>query len=172
MQYLTIGFSTPKKFKVLSWLIRKVERTEFSHVYLAFRSESLNRKLIYQASGLQVNFVGSALFSEHHKVLVEFTIPITDQEKKQILTSCVDLAGYPYGMKQLIGLAWVRFVGLFGKKITNPVNDGRKTNICSELAGYILVKYFNYKIEDLDSLSPKDVWLLLKQHGETITTQN
>jgi len=63
-------------------------------------------------------------------------------------------------------------MSIFGKKVPNPFADGSKTYICSEVAGYILVKYFNYKIEDLDSLSPRDVYLLLQEHGETRKTQN
>lgn len=170
MAKLIIGFSKPKKFKIISWIIRQTEKTLFSHVYLKFHSDNLDRDIVYQASGRQVNFVGSVMFLRYHESLIEFELEINDNEKQEILKTCIDKAGIPYGRKQLIGLGLVRFLALFGKKIRNPFSDNDTTYICSELIGYILVKYFNFKIEDLDSTSPKDIYLLLQKYGQIRTT--
>lgn len=170
MTKLIIGFSKPKKFKLISWCIRQVEKTPFSHVYLKFHSDNLDRDIIYQASGMQVNFTGSTMFLDHHKVVMEFQLETSEQENLEILKTCVDKAGIPYGIKQLLGLGLVRVLAFFGKKIKNPFSDKDTTYICSELVGFILIKYFNFRIEDLDSTSPKDIYLLLQKYGQIRTT--
>src|SRR5690349_251313 len=104
MKTIAIGFSRPKKFNILSWLIMKVQRTEYSHVYVRFHSDSLDRDLIYQASGLQVNFVGGTLFKDHHLTVKEFSLSVTDETYKNTLQFAVDKAGMPYSIKQLFGI--------------------------------------------------------------------
>lgn len=158
---IIIGFSTHRKFNILSWLICKVLKTDFSHVYVKWYSSKLDRWLIYQASGLKVNFVGQPLFLEDNKPVAEFLVKTTAAEKTDIMATAVDLAGKPYGMKQLIGMAWVYLCHAFGKRVRNPYSDGSKTFICSELAAAILVK-LGTKIEDLDSISPKDLYDILR----------
>lgn len=60
MEQITIGFSKSKKFLPIgSWLIRAYMGTPYSHVYLKFYSQSLNRTLIYEAVGGGVRFIGS-----------------------------------------------------------------------------------------------------------------
>lgn len=158
---IVIGFSTHREFNILSWFIRKVLKTDFSHVYIKWYSERLNRWLIYQASGLKVNFVGQPLFLEHNKPVAEFLISITEQQKTDMMATAIDLAGKPYGMKQLIGMGLVYLCKAFGKDIKNPFNDGSNTFVCSELAAVVLVK-LGMKLEDLDSISPKDLYELLR----------
>lgn len=159
--YIIVGFSTHKTFNVLSKLIQLVEHTDFSHVYIRFYSKSIDRYLIYQASGLQVNFCGLEHFYEKNKTIAEFRIKVDPETKRQLLMDAVDLAGKPYGMKDLIGIGLVRFCSLFKIKIKNPFADGSKTYICSELASTFLVK-LGYTIQDLDSATPKDVYDILR----------
>lgn len=159
--FIIIGFSCHKTFNILSELIKAAEHTKFSHVYVKFYSASLDRWLIYQASGLVVNFVGEEHFLEKNKVIAEFKTAVTPEQKTEVLQLAVDLAGRPYGMKDLIGIGLVRLAALFKKKIKNPFEDGTKAYICSELGATILVK-LGVKIEDLDSTTPKDLYDLLR----------
>jgi len=159
--YIIIGFSTHKSFNLLSWVIKKVERTDFSHVYVKIFSKSLDRYLVYQASGLAVNFCGQDTFYAHNKDVAEFAIAVTPEQKIEVLKKCVDLAGKPYGMKDLIGIGLVRLAGLIRWKIRNPFADGSKTYICSETAATILV-VIGFKFEELDSTTPKDIYEKLR----------
>lgn len=159
--YIIIGFSTPRDFSTLSWIIKKVERTEFSHVYVKIFSKSLDRYLVYQASGLAVNFCGQDTFYAHNKDIAEFAIPVTPEQKIEILKKCVDLAGKPYGMKDLIGIGLVRLAGLVRWKIRNPFADGSKTYICSEIAATILLM-LGFHFQELDSTTPTDVYEKLR----------
>lgn len=156
-EYIIIGFSTPRTFNTLSWTIRKAERTDFSHVYVKIFSKSLDRYLIYQASGLTVNFCGQQTFYAHNKDIAEFAIPITTEQKVEILKKCVDLAGRPYGIKALIGIGLVRLASIFKWKIHNPYADGSKTYICSEITATLLI-LIGFKFNELDSITPKDIY--------------
>lgn len=155
--YIIIGFSTPRNFHILPWIIRKAEHTDFSHVYIKIFSKSLDRYLVYQASGLVVNFCGQDTFYAHHKDVAEFAIPVTPEQKIEILKRCVDLAGRPYGIKSLIGIGLVRLAAFIGWKIRNPFMDGSKTYICSEIAATLLVM-LGFKFTELDSTTPRDVY--------------
>ena len=155
--YIIIGFSTHKKFSILSSLIKCIEGTKFSHVYLKFESKSINRKLIYQASGLTVNFCGNDIFYSKNKDIAQFVIPVTEEEKIKILQKCVDLCGKPYGIKELFGLGLVKICAIYGKKIKNPFQDRSRTYICSELIATILMT-IGFTFKDLDSVSPKDLF--------------
>ena len=154
---IIVGFSTHSSFNLLSEIIKFTEHTNFSHVYIKIFSTSLNRWLIYQASGLVVNFVGQDVFHIKNKEIAEFLVPITTEQKIKILQLAVDLAGKPYGIKDLIGIGLVRLCSLIHWKIKNPFADGSKTYICSELAATILVQ-LGMSFDSLDSATPKDVY--------------
>ena len=156
MKTIIIGFSTPKKFKLLSWLICKIQKTEYSHVYLQYHSDSLDRDIIYQASGLQVNFVGKNLFDQDHVTIAEFTLEVPDDIYTRSLQTAVDKAGFPYSIKQLFSLASYL---LFRKSL---FEDGRSGYVCSELVGEMLQNEFGIKVsDDLDIVTPKDIFNIL-----------
>lgn len=139
MKNITIGFSKPRsKWTILSWIIRKIEKVPFSHVYVKFRSDSLDRDIIYQASGTSVNFVGSPRFHESSMTVEEYTFEVSDVIYRSIIQYAIDNAGKPYGKRELIGMGLVRAAALFGKNIKNPFRDGESSYICVELAGVLL----------------------------------
>jgi hypothetical protein len=157
MKNLIIGFSTHKKPTILGSIIKLVEKTEFSHVYVKLYSESLDRQLIYQASGLLVNFVGEEVFYEKNKDIMTFNIPITKEQQTKLLQKAVDNCGKPYGIKDLFGIGLVRLGRLFGIRVKNPMADGSATYICSELASSILVE-LGFDFSNLDDITPKDLY--------------
>lgn len=57
------------------------------------------------------------------------------------MQECVDRVGWPYGMWQLFGMGVVRLINAwFDIQISNPFSDGKRTQVCSELAGHVLYK--------------------------------
>jgi hypothetical protein len=158
MKKVVIGFSRPKKCSLLSKLIMKVQGTPYSHIYVKFYSASLNRELIYQASGLQVNFVGSIFFYDHHIAVKEFELEISDEVHLEALRFAVDKAGTPYSIKQLFSiLAYM----LTGKLL---FRDGREAYVCSELIGEMLAEKIKITInKDLDIVIPKDIYNILSE---------
>jgi hypothetical protein len=170
-RYIIVGFSRPWKFKVLSWIIRFVEHSKFSHAYAMTYSESLERWIVYQASGMAVNFEGSKRFYEHNEPVVEYVFEVPDEIRDQFLRNAIDIIGTPYGIKQLIGICWIRLGKLFGSKLRNPFRDGAATYVCSELIGSTVEDILGISIkEDLDSLGPKELEEILasSNKGEKI----
>lgn len=137
---ITIGFSRHKGFAPLSWLIRLCEGTSFSHAYLRFRSESLDRDMIYQATGSGVNFVGTVLFEQTAQVVEEYSIEIDDATRKKLLQWCVDNAGKPYGRMQILGISLVMLAKLVKLRIRNPFPNGNGAYVCCELV-YAALEY-------------------------------
>jgi hypothetical protein len=151
MEKIVVGFSRHKGFAPLSWLIMAVERTPFSHVYLSFYSNSLDRRLIYHATGSGVHFISQQRF-EAKNVVVSFSeLPISAEGKTAMLRWCVDQAGKPYGKLQIVGLGLKRLAAFFGFKIKNPFPNGEYADVCSEAVVRALMAA-GYKIPDQDDL--------------------
>lgn len=170
MEQIVIGFSTVRKrFSLFSWAIRAVEQTKYSHVYIKFWSESMQRWLIYQASHMAVNFMGEQRFLNEEIIIEEFVINVTPEQKAKILQYCVDTVGTPYGVSQIFGMAYARVLARLGYNMYNPFSDGSKTMVCSELAGHILmvmgeeVDPFELEIQGPKWIHEKVVELVKKQ---------
>lgn len=167
MEKLIIGFSRPNKFKIFAWLIMKIWKTPFDHVYVKFRSDYYDRDIIYQASGIMVNFMSPVIFAENNLIIDEFELDITSENKIKLMQFAIDNAGKPYGLKEGIGLVLIEIARHFGKIIKNPFGDGSKTYVCSKLAAYIKENftYSNKLINlpvDIDQISPLDMYNSLK----------
>jgi len=151
MKKITIGFSRPKGkiCPCLSWGIRLFQGwTPYSHVYVKFHSNSLDRDVIYQASGLQVNYIGSKLFYKHVHVVDEFSLEISDEDYRKMMQYTVDNAGKPYSLKSIFAILF---------KIESWC-DGDDSFVCSELIGEILRKYTDVSIDkSSEALTPKDI---------------
>lgn len=138
MTTIWIGFSRSASFAPLSTLIRLIEKTEFSHAFIRVRSNSLQRDLIYEATGHGVFFVGAEAFSKKSQVVKEYPIQLKTEAKTKLLQWAVDTSGKPYGTIQLLGLAIKRIFAIFGHKISNPIRTGKQAYICTELVAEAL----------------------------------
>jgi uncharacterized protein YycO len=155
MDSITVGFSKPKVWKPFSWLIMTAYGTPFDHVYIRWHSNSLSRDVIYQASGMAVNFMGAQFFA-NNVVVDEFEVQLTPANKLAMIQFAMDNAGKPYGIKECFGLAWVRICSLFGKAVANPFTFDGSTYVCSELVGYILDDYAGMDVnKDPSLIDPK-----------------
>lgn len=167
MNNIIVGFSKPKKWKPFAWLIMKGYDIPYDHVYIKWSSDNLKRDIIYQASGTKVNFMSPKIFNDENIIIKEFSFVINN--RVEVLQFCIDNAGIPYGFKQVFGLAWVRINELLGKKIENPFRDQGNTYVCCELAATILKNFTNMKIsEDLDTINPKELFILLSGYSNAI----
>lgn len=158
MKSIIVGFSRPIKTKPFAWLIQKAYGINYDHVYIKIYSESLNRFLIYQASGTMVNFMGTAYWDTENIPVLEHNIFLTDDNYKLFMQFAVDNAGKPYGTKECFGLAWVRIGELLGKKWLNPFKDGGNTYVCSELVATILKDFNDATLDNVQEMSPLDVY--------------
>ncbi len=153
MKQVTIGFSrTSGKFVPFSWLIMLAQWNNFSHAYMRFNLDGLDRQVVFQASGLAVNFMGFELFKTKETIVKEFNLEISDETFTNILKSAVDSLGQPYSMLQILN----SLIYLICRK--NPFDNQIAGWDCSKLIAYELQAELGYKIpEDLDVITPKDL---------------
>lgn len=160
MRILRVGFSKPKsKLAIGSFLIRVAENCDFSHAFLRWTSNSIDRDLVYQASRGMVHFVSGAKFDTLAETVRMYEIELTDQQFSEITTKCIDLAGTKYGFFQLVGMGLERLTG-----VKNPFRDGDKTLVCSELVGEVLRQLYNMDL-DLEYAGPKELEYLISKYS-------
>jgi hypothetical protein len=157
---IKIEFTRPKKLQhqLLSTLIRIVEGTSYSHVRLHW-TNSVGADIVYEAGGTSVKFKGKlAQDQKPVKVMKEYEVEITKEQYRNLIKVCMDNAGLEYGFKQLVGILLVRVFGLKN----NPLSQGRKSQVCSEIVGRFLQEILNIGHElNLDTAGPKDIQYVL-----------
>lgn len=144
---ITVGFSTKKT--ALAWLIRTAEKTPYSHCYIRYFNHFVGQEYVLHAAGSSVHLTEYSQFlNDKNIVIEEFDIPLEDlMALKKVIKFSLSQNGKPYGIFQLLGMAWVRFLkGMTGKSFKNPFHDGQKTMVCSEFVAYIL-NILNFKID-------------------------
>lgn len=155
MKTITIGFSkSKKKLAFGSYAIRMFQGTEYSHVYIKFKSDSLQRTLIYEAVGGGLRFIGTKVWESHAEEVASFSIDISQENYIILMQYCVDNAGTEYGFTQNIGVAICELLNL--KK--NPFKDGKN---CSEVVGEILKLEGFVFGKETNLLTPKDIYKVL-----------
>ncbi len=166
---IIFGFSTHKNFNLISWAIRSVEKTPYSHVYIRFKADSLGRWLIYQASHDQLNFMPMDDFKSINSVVEEYAVAVSDVQKRDVVRYCVDTVSRPYGRLNLIGVGVSRLAkDWFGLDLKNPFRDGGKTQICAELAGRILnILGAGISDQDLELAGPKYINSIVSAFPQT-----
>ncbi len=166
MKQVIVGFSRPKTWKPFAEAIMAAYRTDYDHVYLKFHSDTYQRDIIYQASSVMVNFMGTDVFDANNEVVKEFTIQMSDESYVKMMQFCIDAAGTPYSIKLVLGFAWVVVNKWFGKIIPNPV-QGSGLYVCSVIVAYIMENYQGDKaIGNVDSADPTVVYNFLSS-GES-----
>lgn len=159
MKTVTFGFSKSKKpLAIGSLAIRWYMGTPYSHVYMKFRSDSLERTLIYEAVGAGVRFIGADRWSQHAEEIESITIEICDQSYKKLMQWCVDNSGIDYGFGQNFGII---IANIFNLK-ANPLKNGKN---CSEAIGEVLVLEGYTFDKELNLLTPKDINIALKSQA-------
>lgn len=156
---IKIGFSTPinNPFPVFSWAIKAIYQTEYSHSYLKFRSDRLDRDIIYEAVGVGVRFVGYKLWCEHAKSIKEFELEVTQEQYTELQQFCVDNAGKKYGKLQILGI----YIAKLFRMKKNIFKNGDSEEVCSEVIAKIMTQ-LGYKFDkDFDLITPKDIYQAL-----------
>ena len=159
MRKLVIGFSTPKKFALASFLIRLFQRSKYSHIYIKMlpsRRSPLPFDKVFQASHGDVNALKYNNFTELNKIVHEYTLEVSDEKYYEVANFLWEQLGKPYGFTQLLSIAFKR----------NKHKNESKAFICSELAGIVLRDFLGYDInKDQDLISLNDIKGYLENIG-------
>ena len=155
LKTIIIGFSTPKRFKLISWLIRCIEGTPYSHSYVSFLEDAI----ICHANKLGIHSISVSEFSNNNHTLFEFKFNVEDATYRDTLRYCQSFYGCPYGFKQLIGIAIKKIINyLYKKDVCNIFADGSHTQICVEFCAYTLKK-IGFEIDQCQAESGDLLWL-------------
>lgn len=165
METITIGFSKPKNnpFPIASWLIRLFNQTKYSHVYMKINAKSLNRTLIYEATGHGgVNFVNYETWSNRTETVKEFTLNINPEQIQKLTIFCVDNAGKPYSMFQLLNI-FINYTRKAVKLSPIVLEKNNQGMICSEAIARLLNEVFDIPQEKPWNLyEPRDIEKILE----------
>jgi hypothetical protein len=165
MEKIYIGFSRNNN-SVLSKTIRLIEGSEYSHVYI--RKESKYGEYIYQASGLQVNFMNIDIFKAHNTIVEEYEFELPDEKKEKLIAFFVKYCGTSYGTKSLFKMLAVLACQRVGVKL-HLKGDGTETFVCSELGAFFCEEILGIDIpEDIDFVTPKSLNPFVKAHGKRV----
>lgn len=156
MRKITIGFSTPKKFKFTSFLIRLFERSDYSHIYIkmgASKNSPLPFDKVFQASHGDVNAMTFLNFKDDNKIIHEYTIEVSEEQYFKCARYSWNQLGKPYGFMQLVGIAFN----------IDCFRNGQDKFICSEFAGILLKDHLGYDINiPMDNVGLNDIRAILE----------
>lgn len=130
MRKLIIGFSDGGN--TLSALIKLTTKSKISHVFVMLTED--DETVIYQASGLTVNYENYKHFLSHEKIIELYSIDLTDEDYEKLNKFRLQNVGLPYAGRELVGFLWVLFCRQFGKKVNNPLSMGSHAYICVDIA--------------------------------------
>lgn len=169
MEKIKVGFSrSSKKFAPFSWLIMASEHTNYSHVYVKFYSNSLQRWLIYQSSHTAVNFMGEELFNQEEIIVKEFDFTVSTETRVKMMNFCVDTIGKPYGTLSAFGLGIVQVASLVGIKMHNPFKKVGETYVCSQAIAALLEAGGIDIKQDIDDITPKELYPVVESLPEML----
>jgi len=157
-----IAFSYPKKFKIGAWVISRFLKKPYSHVLIYWKTESLNRTLVYQASHGHVHFIEFNNFLRENNLIKVYNLIINREQFINVSQKCVDLASQPYDFKGVIALGLHEFLLNFG--IKTRLKD-HKGYFCSELLASLLEDVFDKPfLKDNHLIKPSDIELFLQEN--------
>lgn len=152
-----IGFSKPIKDKIGSKLISWWIERPYSHVYIRFESQDpAIPSTIYHAAHGWVHFLDKERFEKTNKIIVEYSLEVTPQQRKELLIDCIKLAFEKYSKLELVNLFFTDVLYWMG---CNRVKfHDAKGYICSELVAGRLKKIYSLKWNRPDYLlDPADI---------------
>lgn len=160
---IIVGFSTPKGLKLGAFLIRLWTKSKYSHVYIRF--ESSNKKIplnVYHAAKGMVHFREYEKFKHDNNIIKEYEIPITAEDRVDLLVNSMKLSGEVYGYFELLTIFLMDILNYFNIKV--KTYDG-KGYICSELIGFLMIKILKVCFtKPTYLLKPLDIELKIKEY--------
>lgn len=134
MKYVIVGFSSPKKFKIGAWLIKKWIKKSYSHVYIRYNNED-NMDVVFHAAHGTVHHVSYDRFASQNETISSYILKLTDEEFKALQWYCYGTMGLTYDTGDLIKIVLYDIAEKVGIRLNTKDWSGY---ICSELASEVL----------------------------------
>lgn len=154
MKTVYLGFSTSRRWKPFSALLKWWWDVPYSHVYLRWPTP-WGFDEVLEASSSSVSMVEYETWKKKNKVVEELKWEISREEWDKVMRELRAKTGTPYGYSQLLSMAIAELFRLD----ESPWGDGDASWVCSELAyKFLIIIGVEYPSYDIDSVTPKDVW--------------
>lgn len=162
MKNIFVGLSTPnKKLVPISWAIRWIEKTDFSHAFVSWYSEKFECEMIYEASPRGVNFVSGP----NHKVNVvkKFEIQTSEENFNKLIAWCIKNSGRKYGYKDILFRLFKK-IGLVRR-----IEPSEETQVCVEVVGRLLneLQFLDNEV-DFELLGLKELEAMLERKARRV----
>ena len=145
---MKLVFSTKKKWNFISWAIKLVMGTSYSHVGLCYTL--FGQDIVVEATGLHgVRIISKEKFHKENKIIV--AMDVNSSKAKKAFTYCLGEMGDGY--------SWGALFGILLKK--DKIGDDKEHKFqCSEL----MARAFGIKDKNLDHMDVKEFKDLVKDY--------
>jgi len=161
MYQLKIQFTTPARgLKPVSWLIRRILGTKYSHVLARWKGAQGKVDIVWEAAGDGIRFLGPVAHVGKYNVIKEYIVELNKAEYARLIEYTHRYAHVGYGTLQLLGMLFAR---IFRMK-RNPLSSGEASQVCSEAVGGLLKYVKGWELDiNLDVYGPDKLeeWLIL-----------
>ena len=145
-----IGFSTPKHFNPVSWLVRKITGSAASHAFFIFHDKDWDAEMVMEAHELGFRLIPLDHFEKKNDIVATFTPRSSIEEGLKIVA--LEYLGTMYDYGGLFGGIITRVGKWLKRKWHNPL-ESSKAVFCSEAVVIALQKS---KYPGSETLEAKD----------------
>lgn len=131
---ISIGFSTPRRFNPISWLVRKLTGSKASHAWFLYFDADFEMWMVMEAHELGFRLIPFKRFNEQNNVVAVYS---TNTPLDAGLKMAAQWLGTEYDFGGLIGMAWVILGRMLKHKWRNPLENSHAM-FCSEMAVSVL----------------------------------
>jgi hypothetical protein len=135
-----IGFSTPKKFNPISWLVRKISGSTASHAFFIYSDKDWQADMVMEAHELGFRLIPLAHFEKKNEIVASFVPKQTIDDGVRFVA--LEYLGTVYDFGGLFGGALLMLGRWLKRKWHNPW-DSSHAVFCSE-AVVIAMQKTNY----------------------------
>lgn len=152
---VSIGFSTPKKFNPISWLVRKLTGSRASHAWFLYFDADFDMWMVMEAHELGFRLIPYKRFTDKNTVVGVYH---TKSALGDGLKWAAKWLGTAYDFTGLIGMSIVLLGRIFKKRWSNPLQNSLAM-FCSEMAVTVLQSSGVAWAKQVDShgTSPQDL---------------
>ncbi|PCI45871.1 MAG: hypothetical protein COB41_00335 [Proteobacteria bacterium] len=177
MNKVNIGFSRPKKWKLLAAFIMLVGGTNYSHTFVTWKDPRIKRRKVFEAVGSGIRILSNVTFKRHAEVIKIYSFEVSDEKLIEIEQLAHDMAGTSYGYKALVGIGVIKVFNFFnsllklkGRQTNNIFKDGASSNVCIEAGARILFKILDKSLpSNIESFELDDYDDLVSRHGKKMS---
>jgi len=151
-----VGFSTPKMFNPVSWLVRKFTGSKASHAFFVYHDADFDMNMVMEAHELGFRLTPLKHFEKHNNILrlvspknpIDFGVKLV---ARRYLGTMYDYASL-FGMIVVMVGRWLK------RKWKNPARSSKNV-YCSEAVILAMKQSPGYEKMDLDTEStPQDLY--------------